>query len=192
MNPADTRTPLLLDACVAINLAACGRWGDVLASGRFAGIVVEPVAAETLTIAAPDPDHPPQRVELQKLEQCDLVRIEALSSAELATWVGLAPQLGDGEAASLAVAAERGWPLATDDRKARATHSQLGAAGRLWSTSQLLRTWASAEQPPAPAVAAALRKIEEQGRFRPGAHDPEQRWWQLAAGTQSTSLSLPI
>ena len=175
---------LLLDACSVINLAASGIWEAVLNTNGMTGIVVEAVAAETIRVADPAPERDPQPVDLESLVARGAVRIERLTHEEVETWVSLASELGDGEAASLAVAANRNWALATDDRKARIAHARLVPSGTLWSTSQLVRRWAEISRVQPENVASVLDRIERLGRFRPNNHDPEHDWWRTTVNAR--------
>lgn len=98
---------------------------------------------------------------------------------ELDVLVSLAADLGDGEAASLAIAHGRGVPIATDDLPARRSALQLSPSVEVRSTGELLHSWAferSTDQ-----VAKALRRIEEGASFRPPRQDPLSAWWSTAA-----------
>ena len=82
------------------------------------------VTGETLYIKQPDEE------DQTKLVKCPLDLQEYLAAgllagcdfqnqAEIELFVRMAAQLGDGEAACFAIATQRGWALATDDRRAR-------------------------------------------------------------------------
>jgi predicted nucleic acid-binding protein len=170
--------PLVLDACTVINLAACEGWKAILSAVGFHGVLAPAVAEEAISVADPDPEAPPDRIDLRRLAEAGVLRVELLDEHETATWVALAGQLGDGEAASLALAEHRGWPLATDDRKARAMHARRKLPARLWSTSELLRAWAERSGCSPQRVAQTITRIERFGCFVPGSLDPEIEWWE--------------
>ena len=156
---------LALDACCLINLCAAGtilrppsfpaakaRHGAKASARaerhpafRLNLHVPSKVTGETLYIKQPDEE------DQTKLVKCPLDLQEYLAAgllagcdfqnqAEIELFVRMAAQLGDGEAACFAIATQRGWALATDDRRAR----KLAAAVRLTviTTPELVKLWA--------------------------------------------------
>jgi hypothetical protein len=81
----------------------------------------------------------------------------------------------------LALAECRGWPLATDDRKAIRVATQAGLS--VISSPQLVRAWADVTQPDSATLIQVLSDIQTLTPFRPNASMPESGWWfkQLAA-----------
>lgn len=84
----------------------------------------------------------------------------------------------DGEAMCLALAASRGWLIATDDAKAIRLSRQAGLT--VVSSPQLLKIWADTEDEA--MVVAALKDIELYARFRPNTAMAECQWWLDRAG----------
>lgn len=180
LQPSAGGNPLVLDACTVINLAASDKWREILAAAGVQGVIAPAVAREAISVADPDSEGTPHQIDLTELAAEGFLRIEQLTEQETASWVELAAQLGDGEAASLALAQHRSWRLASDDRKARTAHMRLKISARLWSTSELVRTWAENTGRSAGEVAEVVRRIESLGSFVPGPHDPEIEWWEQA------------
>src|SRR6266516_715658 len=115
--PADI---LLLDACVALNVAATGRPTHILATLPTQFAMARQAAEETLYIEAITAGIATQEVVDPGQWVADgVLQILELESAETARFVALATEIDDGEAATLAIARERGLEVATDDRKAR-------------------------------------------------------------------------
>jgi predicted nucleic acid-binding protein len=104
------------------------------------------------------------------LRPCDFENQE-----EMALFVQTAAQLGDGEAACFAIAAKRGWALATDDRRAR----RLAAESKLTTitTPELVKLWATNTQAGEREIAKVLQNIERFAYFAPRANSPEYAWW---------------
>jgi len=104
--PANT---VILDATVVIHLARAGRLGLL---GRVEGyefVVTEQVVNEVT--------YPEQAAALRTALEAGHLRVESSTdTAELALYAELRARMGKGEAASLAMAACRGWMLASDDR----------------------------------------------------------------------------
>jgi len=190
-----------LDACCLINLCAAGRilGGEPSSAGSRRrgrrGAVASPkpgsglglnlhvpskVAEETLYILQPDPDDASRLVKVPidldhytaagLLHKCDL---EGPEETEL--FVQLAAQLGDGEAACFAIAAKRGWALATDDRRARrfAAESSLTVI----TTPELVKLWAKNTQASDREIAGVLQNIQRFAYFTPRPNTPEYAWW---------------
>ena len=107
------------------------------------------------------------------------VQILELESAETALFVALAAEIDDGEAATLAIARERGLDVATDDRKARRVAQRLNLPEPV-RTSRLLHDYCSAANLPESEVAEVLRATEQRARFRPPVSDPLHPWWTKA------------
>jgi predicted nucleic acid-binding protein len=138
------------------------------------------VAEETLYILQPDPDDASRLVRVPidldhytaagLLHECDL---EGPEEAEL--FVQMAAQLGDGEAACFAIAAKRGWALATDDRRA----SRFAAESSLTviTTPELAKLWAENTQASDEEIAGVLQNIQRFAYFTPRANAPEYAWW---------------
>lgn len=189
MNPSDsssaasTREPaevLVLDACVLLNLCASGRIADVL-SAAPRSLVSSYVSREALWYLAPvDPltgRVERREVALGPLLAARLVEVVELTPEESRTFITLARDLGDGEAASGAIAAGRSATVATDDRKARHVFARHLPPIVTISTAALLHAW-EAHAAVAPAdVAATIDAIRVRARFEPRKNDPDADWW---------------
>jgi predicted nucleic acid-binding protein len=96
---------------------------------------------------------------------------------ELGLLVEFAASLGDGEAASAAIAISRGYLLATDDRKARRVVQSAHPAVELLTTSQLLELWQRRSGLPPAEMAAILKNVTARATFAPPKNDPARTWW---------------
>lgn len=167
----DESVPAILDACVCINLsAALGTdIGDMQATR---GAIVPHVAQETLFLHDEQGDEKIEtRVALQG------VPIVQLTDDESARYVAFAARLDDGEAASLAVAATRGWTLATDDRAAIRQAQLTEPPVQIATTAMLLRRHSQAAHWDAARIAEAVRNVRDRAAFVPPRSDPEYHWW---------------
>lgn len=180
---APQAAPLLLDACVAINLMATGRpltdfvgHGDPLWLGKRA-------AAEVMYLEPTEPGGERELVSLASAAYEGQITIVELAPSELAPFVEFARVVDDGEAEALAVAVVRGAVLATDDRKACRVAYENEIQVAVTSTSAIIRRWASREpRPSADELATTLRAIEQRASFVPPRHDPNRGWWIAYAG----------
>jgi hypothetical protein len=175
--PANT---LVLDACVALNLAATGRPTHVLGTLTRQFAMARQAAEETLyieTITAGITTH--EVVDPGQWLADGMLQILELDAAETVQFVALATEVDDGEAATLAIARERGLDVATDDRKARRVAQRLELLEPV-RTSRLLHDYCAAADLPGREVAEVLRATEQRARFRPPTSDPLHPWWTKA------------
>jgi len=138
------------------------------------------VTAETLYIMQPDEEDQTklvkQPVDLQGYIAAGLLApCDFQDEAEIELFVQMAAQLGDGEAACFAIAKQRGWVLATDDRCARRFAAD--AALAVITTPELVKLWAETTQASDEEIAAVLRNIQRFAYFTPRANSPEYAWW---------------
>jgi predicted nucleic acid-binding protein len=169
----------IIDTCCLLNLFASGEPKAIL---RHWGVVhvSEHVRSEALLIRAYDNESPPQLIskpiDLTGYIADGVISICRLEhEREFELFVKLAQQLDDGEASVLAIAKERGWIVATDDRKARriATEHNISTV----STSQMIYAWTEADNVSDQQVGALLRNIQQFGRFAPRRTAPLHDWW---------------
>jgi hypothetical protein len=173
-------TTLLLDACVALNLAATGRPTDILATlaSRFA--MARQAAEETLYIETTRAGLVTQEVVNPRQWVAEgILQILELESAETLQFITLATEIDDGEAATLAIARGRGLEVATDERKARRVAQRLNLPEPI-RTSRLLHDYCCAANLPQSEIAEVLQATEQRARFRPPTNDPLHPWWTKA------------
>ena len=104
-----------------------------------------------------------------------------MTEPEEELFLKLTSSIGDGEAATLAIALNREAVPATDDKKALnlwARHS----AGPVVGTPNLMDLWATATKPEPAELARAIRAIEQRARFRPAQRHPYFQRWQEMKG----------
>ncbi len=81
----------------------------------------------------------------------------------------------DGEAMCLAIAEDRKWVVATDDRKAIRVAQQAGMT--VVSCPELLQTWADATGPDQGTLHKILQDIQVLAQFKPNPTMPGYQWW---------------
>jgi predicted nucleic acid-binding protein len=171
-----SRTPLLLDACIAINLAATYRLPHIAQLIDVTFALASQAAAE-VGYLRDIADGKPVRTPIDLGQHAvDTLEIIELTPAEYPVYLSLALEVDDGEAATIAVAAQRGLPLATDDRKARRLCTQLGIPEPL-RTLGLLRAYADAAELPQAQLRDLLGQIRDRASFQPPRSDPDLKWW---------------
>lgn len=166
-------SPLLLDACACINLAAALPLETLESNLGRPVRIVEQVAAEALFLH--------QQVDGQRVRipidvgVVETVRIEG--GPELELYVRLAKRLGDGEAASLSISHHREVEVVTDDRAARKLAAVDAPKARVRGTAHVLRALTSAMGLQDQDVSDAIRRVESHATFRPPNDDPDLEWW---------------
>ena len=81
----------------------------------------------------------------------------------------------DGEAMCLAIAEQRKWVMATDDRKAIRIAQQAGVT--VMNCPELVKAWADATGPDQAALNKVLLDIQVLAQFKPNPTMPEFQWW---------------
>ena len=171
------RPPLLLDACIVINLAATNRLHHVAQALGYTFTLVQQTAAEVGYLrdtAAGDVILTP--IDLTRYDS-ECLEVISLTPAEYPRYVELARVVDDGEAATITVAAERAMPLATDDRKARRLCAELRIPEPL-RTLGILHAFADATHLPHPELRELLARIRDRASYQPPRSDPDRKWWE--------------
>jgi len=163
---------------VLINLAASGRLAEIARANGVTLAVARIAASESLYTEHGGP-HGVERVAIDVLELEAAGRVVVLDfePTEAEAFVQMAEALDDGEAATLAIAAHRNLPVATDDRRALRYVEEQGLGIPLVRTSTLVRRWAESADPSVAEVAEVLQRIREGARFEPSPSDPNYAWW---------------
>jgi predicted nucleic acid-binding protein len=170
------RSPLLLDACVAINLAATDHLPHIAQTAEVTFTLARQAAAEVGYLRdLTDGEVTLTPIDLGLYDGAAL-EITALIPAEYPLYVDLARTVDDGEAATIAVAVERGIPLATDDRKARRLCAELQLAEPM-RTLGILHSYADAVRLQPAQLRNLLVKIRDRASFQPPRSDPDHKWW---------------
>lgn len=182
------RRRLLLDACVAINLAAAARLDHMADSLQVTFIIVDQAASEAgylrdtikgATVLTP--------INLGQFARSKTLEIRSLAPPELPLYLELASLVDDGEAATIAMAIHQRIDLATDDRRAR----RLCAERRLPEperTVSLLYAYAEAARLKDDELREMLMQVRDRASFLPARSDPHLKWWNDHIGDASISL----
>jgi predicted nucleic acid-binding protein len=172
------RRRLLLDACVAINLAATDRLEDIADALQVTFVIAAQAEAEAghlRDVRDGDPVLTP--INLRSLASGRALEIVELDPAEFALYLEFAAVVDDGEAATIAIAIRRGPDIATDDRKARrlCTERKLAEPVR---TVALPRSYAQAADLGKGQVRELLTRVRDRASFLPPRADPDTSWWE--------------
>lgn len=169
--------PLLLDACVTINLVAAGPIEQIAHDVSRTFLVTRQAAAEVGHLRdATDGEAVIIPVELTEHIQAGAFEVIDLTASEIPLYVELARLVDDGEASSIAVAIMRGVALATDDRKARRLCAQRGLPEPT-GTVAIVRQYCETRALERADVSRLLGMIRNHASFEPPRNDPDLKWW---------------
>lgn len=187
---------VVVDACCLINLLAAEgvlptppaprgkgkatRSKDVPSALEATLHVPTVVVRESLYLLRPDDDDETRLVKAPidlnpYFAHGVLCECEVMGAEETDLFVQYATRLDDGEAACLAIAKNRGWSLATDDRPATTLAGQAGVP--VWTTAELVKHWAKKTVAKKPEIAAILSNIQRFAKFVPRPNSREAAWW---------------
>jgi hypothetical protein len=184
---------------VLINLAATGRLADIFAALDIPWAIARTVEDEVV----PRPTDPlvhrstePLSVDVALLTGAGLLEVlDCATDHEFSRFVAMvapgADHLDDGEAMTFAIAIERGFAVATDDRKARRVLAAQAPQLVVHGTTCILHRWAETTNPDPAELARMLRAIQDRGRFIPRASDPDASWWNTALTGPGTPAASP-
>lgn len=171
------RRQILLDACVAINLAATDSIEGIAATLHITfGIVrqAEAEAGHLRDIIDGELVHTP--IDLRQFVSGEALDLLELVPSEFALYLELAAIVDDGEAATIAVAIQRGLEIATDDRRARRLCEERHLAEPV-RTVALLHSYADAAKLSGDQVREMITKVRDRASFQPPRADPNLKWW---------------
>lgn len=164
---------LALDACGLLNLAAAVPLFEAATALEVRLICVREVAAESLYLE----DEVDGQIE-HSLVDMQGVEVVDLTDEEIAEYVALAVMLDDGEAATLAAAGRRGWPVMTDDRKAIRIAQARTPAVEIVSTGCVLRKLSNHLNMTSAQIRAMLARVAARASFVPRSGDSVAAWWE--------------
>jgi hypothetical protein len=170
-----------LDACCLIDLLASGEAEAILRAGGLTWHLPAAVQAEVQYCRQHDPAQPGKTitvpVDLSGMIASGLLTPCApRTQPELDQFTHYATIFrSDGEAMCLALAGERHWGVATDDRRAIRVARQAGLT--VVSCPELVKAWAVATGPDQAALNRVLQDIQVLAQFRPNPTMPEYQWW---------------
>jgi hypothetical protein len=173
--------PAAIDACCLIDLLASGHGEAILLASGFTWHLPSAVQGEVRYLRQHDPTQPGQVVkvaaDLTGLISSGLLTVcDPESQAELDRYTHFATLFrSDGESMCLALAEQRGWVVATDDRRAIRVAQQAGLT--VVSCPALVKAWAAAIGPDQATLNKVLQDIQALAQFKPNPSMAEHQWW---------------
>jgi predicted nucleic acid-binding protein len=169
--------PLLLDACVTINLVAAGPVEQIARGTGRRFLITRQAAGEVGHLRdTANGEIVVIPVDLASHVQAGEFEIIDMTADEIPLYVELAGLVDDGEASTIAVAIKRGLPLATDDRKARRVCATRGLPEPT-GTVALIRRYCEAKAFERADISRLLNRIRKHASFQPPRNDPDLKWW---------------
>jgi predicted nucleic acid-binding protein len=162
---SDGRILVVSDTSGLINFLRAGRFDLVSRHKEYKVVITEHVRNEV--------SYPDQKTKLEAaLSAGDIEETTLTDPAELELFAELNAVLGRGESAAIAVAANRGWVIATDElgRTRRAVHERVGH-NRLINTSGWILTCIRNGALTVAEAAALKDDLQAQGQSFPLAFD---------------------
>jgi predicted nucleic acid-binding protein len=161
-------THILLDTCCLINLHTSTILPAILETLPMQVMVAETVRGECSSFSL-EP-----YIEMGILQLVDFVETETNQFfGILRNAVGM----GDGEAAVGAIAMNRNWGIAIDDKRARNYFKLHAPHIQLISTPEIILHWATKSNADFHYVQEIIQKINIEGRFRLHNTHPLYPWW---------------
>jgi hypothetical protein len=170
-----------IDACCLIDVLASGHAEAILRAAGLDWHLPAAVEGEVLHVRQYDLAQPGQflkiAVDLSPLTNSGILQVCApANQIERDRFVHYAAQFRtDGEAMCIAIAEQRGWIVATDDRKAIRVAQQAGLT--VVSCPELMKRWADATAPDHATLRKVLEDIQVLAQFKPNPTLPRYQWW---------------
>jgi hypothetical protein len=171
----------VIDACCLIDLFASEKMEEVLRASGFTCHLPSAVQSEVRYRRQHDPSQPGKTVnvpvDLSGLISSGVFTVsDPQNQQEIDKFIHYAAIFrSDGEAMCLALAEQRKWFVATDDRKAIRDAQQ--ASLTVVSCPELVKAWADATRPDQAALKKVLEDIQVLAQFKPNHTMPEYQWW---------------
>ncbi len=168
------------DSSVLLNLLATDSLGNIAVANGWQWAICPVVREESRKLRDPVSDEM-VLTDLTPLVSTGVLQVLDLSGeAEQLCYVEQSMLVDDGEAMSIAIAAQRGFELAMDDKQA-ANHARRSFPRlRLWSTPEIIQQWAAAAKVEPKRLRNALQLIESRARYFPPKAHPLAEWWRRA------------
>ena len=170
--------PLVIDACVLLNLLATDRFEDILVYLEREILVCSIVSDEVYYLKSYDKPGERGLIKIQPYIDIGILLNCHIEDSEVELLVNLSSQLDEGEAMSLAIAISREFDIATDDKKALRVFREAGGDEiKIHSTLSLIRDWAESRNISEVDLQHILKRIKEMANYIPRKTDSNYLWW---------------
>ena len=172
---------LVLDACCILNFCASGHFIDILKSISTQVVVTEVVKEkELITLRSLKDEENAGAIQFEEaIEQRLILVVDFESELEEETFVNYASELrDDGESATFAIAINRGWAIATDDKKATTFFKREAPHLQILSTLEIIKYWSEEANLTPTELRTVLAAIQTEGHYRPPKNHSLISWWE--------------
>lgn len=174
---------VIFDACCVINLYATDRMDAILQAAPVKSVVCSYVKEKEVlgVFDGIDSDGNDIRtpIDLQPLIETGILSIITPDWSIVASHIVLLAQggmRGMGEKISGAIARDKNWAIATDDRDARRKFARLMPAHQVVTTLDFVHYWAETESVADDVISEVLMKIQVRGKAELAKNHPLYNW----------------
>lgn len=174
---------LILDASCVISLYASQQMGGILKSiPKSVTIAAYVYKQEALWIYnLPGKDEKKQRepIILEPYISSGLLKVVTIETeAEADTLATLSAKIrGQGEVSTGAIAINRNWAIAIDDRRARRLFQEVTGQLQLIYTLELMKYWVEVNAVAPEVITKSLQNIRHRAAYTPRNDNPLYEWW---------------
>ncbi|MGK7941621.1 MAG: hypothetical protein AB4062_16015 [Crocosphaera sp.] len=178
------KSPLLLDSCCVFNFVASGYFLAIINT-----ITVQVAITQTVYEQELIKFDNFTREDKQQFDEAIVKGIVKIvdfeSEIEADLFIYYVSILGDdGESATGAIAVNRGWSIATDDKAAINFFTQESPNLPILSTPDIIKYWSDQSNLSSKEVYPILNAISTKARYQPPRNHPLKSWWQITLNTQ--------
>jgi predicted nucleic acid-binding protein len=167
---------IILDACCIINLFASGKMKDILEAIPKNLAVATYVKEREAKVFYENKK--PIEIDLHPFIVAKLLRlVDIETDVEANLYVNFSERLDDGEAITGAIAINRNWAIATDERKSTTVFRNYEPQIAVVSTLDMVKYWADMQRPSAAIIQDSLSNIRLKGKYEPYKNHPLIDWW---------------
>ena len=174
---------LLIDTCCIINFCASDELLNILQAIPAQTTITQDVKSE---LDKEENIEQMKQVE-NAIKQGLLLVVDFESDVEANDILYYAAQnLGEGEASTGAIAINRNWTMATDDKKAIRVFSEESPSLQILSTPDIIKYWSETANIDPAKLSEVLKNIRVKARYMPPKNHSLKSWWEnLVKITQS-------
>lgn len=173
---------LILDACCVLNFCASGQLLAILKSIPVQVAVTQVVREQELkTLQRLESEENDGATQFEAaIAQSLLITVDFESEEEAESFVNYATILDDGESATGAIAVNREWAIATDDKRAISFFRKETPQIQILSTLEIVKHWSEEAGVDSQTLRDVLNLIRVKGQYMPHKSHPLLSWWEMA------------
>ncbi|MEM7599972.1 MAG: hypothetical protein AAF357_00995 [Verrucomicrobiota bacterium] len=167
----------MYDSSVLLNLLAADCLRELAETGEWEFAICAAVHAESKKLRDPETLEM-VAVDTQPLIDDGILQLMDVEGAkEESLYLEQAKIVDDGEAMAIAIAAQRRFELAIDDKRASNHTKRTFPEISLWTTPEILKNWSESESVNETRLAKIVELIRVRARYHPPKSHPLYEWW---------------